>query len=83
MADTKISISIDAGVTALVRQQAAAAGSSVSAWMEGAARQRLRADAAAAWAEHLAGDDAAETAETMSAAYAVRAEAAIRDEIGA
>lgn len=74
MATDKITVTLGTDTLALVREQADAAGVSVSAWLDRAARDRLRAESALQLAEFMATDDGRELAERIRLAAAARAE---------
>jgi hypothetical protein len=73
MATDKVTVTLDTSTIAGVRQAAAQAGVSVSAWVDLAARTRLRAEGARALVEFMGSDpDGPELAAAMREAGAAR-----------
>ncbi|MGH7510937.1 MAG: type II toxin-antitoxin system VapB family antitoxin [Gemmatimonadales bacterium] len=75
MATDKITVTLDHDTLAMVREQAATNGLSVSAWLDRAARARLRAEGARQLAAFMGSDDGRDIAERMRIAAAARADA--------
>ena len=73
MATDKATVTLDVDTLAAARDAARDAGLSLSAWLDRAAREKLRRDAAAALADYLTGPDGGELREWMATSARTRA----------
>lgn len=72
MATDKATVTLDVVTLAAAREAARDAGLSLSAWLDRAARDKLRRDGAAALADYLTGPDGDELRDWMSATARAR-----------
>ncbi len=74
MATDKVTLTLGQDTLAGARQAAAAAGQSLSAWVDHAARERLRVEGARALSHFMSSDEGRDIRAAMSVAAAHRAE---------
>jgi hypothetical protein len=73
VATDKITVTLNRDTLALIREQADADGVSLSAWLDRAARERLRVEGARQLAVFMATDDGRDVAQRIRVAAAARA----------